>query len=88
MSAFGVLLAATSGALASGVGYSFWYAALPSLSATQAAVAQLLVPVLTAALAVVLLGEAVTLRLAVSAAMILGGVVLALIASGGVRGRS
>ncbi len=88
MSGRGFLLAATSGALASAVGYSFWYAALPALSATQAAVAQLLVPVLTAALAVVLLGEIVTPRLVASAAMILGGVVLALIASRRVRRQS
>ena len=88
MSGRGFLLAATSGALASGVGYSFWYAALPALSATQAAVAQLLVPVLTAALAVALLGEVVTVRLVASAAMILGGVVMALIASRRVRRQS
>jgi drug/metabolite transporter (DMT)-like permease len=73
----GALLAATSGALASGVGYAVWYTALPSLTATRAALVQLLVPVIAAAGGVVLLGEAVPLRLPVAAALVLGGVALA-----------
>ena len=73
----GVLLAATSGALASGVGYAVWYTALPSLTATRAALVQLLVPVIAAAGGVALLGEAVPLRLPVAAALVLGGVALA-----------
>jgi drug/metabolite transporter (DMT)-like permease len=76
-SARGVLLAATSGALASGVGYAIWYAALPSLTATRAALVQLLVPVIAAAGGVALLGEAVPLRLPVAATLVLGGVALA-----------
>ena len=76
----GVLLAIASGALASGVGYSFWYAALPSLSASQAAIGQLVVPVLTAVAAVLWLGEPVTLRLLLAGAAIIGGVLLALAA--------
>lgn len=73
----GVLLAAASGALASGLGYAIWYAALPALTATRAALVQLLVPVLAAAGGVALLGEAIPLRLPVAAAMVLGGVALA-----------
>jgi drug/metabolite transporter (DMT)-like permease len=73
----GLLLAVTSGAIASGVGYSLWYAALPGLTATGAAVVQLSVPVLAALGGVLLLGESVTARLVVSAAAILGGVGLA-----------
>jgi drug/metabolite transporter (DMT)-like permease len=73
----GVLLASASGALASGLGYAIWYAALPALSATRAALVQLLVPVLAAAGGVVVLGEAVPLRLPVAAALVLGGVALA-----------
>lgn len=76
-SARGVLLAATSGALASGVGYAIWYTALPSPTATRAALVQLLVPVIAAAGGVALLGEAVPLRLPVAAALVLGGVALA-----------
>lgn len=81
----GAALAVLSGALASGVGYSFWYAAVPALGATRAAVVQLLVPVLVAAAGVVLLGEAVTRRLAVSALAVLGGVALAISAAGRAR---
>jgi len=75
----GLALAALSGALASGVGYSFWYAALPSLGALRAAVVQLSVPVLTAAGAALLLGEPVTARLVGASVVILGGVALALL---------
>jgi drug/metabolite transporter (DMT)-like permease len=74
----GRLLAVTSGAIASGVGYSLWYGALPGLTATGAAVVQLSVPVLAALGAVLLLGESLTAQLVVSAAAILGGVALAI----------
>jgi drug/metabolite transporter (DMT)-like permease len=74
----GALLAVTSGAIASGVGYSLWYGALPGLTATGAAVVQLSVPVLAALGAVLLLGESLTAQLVVSAAAILGGVALAI----------
>jgi drug/metabolite transporter (DMT)-like permease len=70
----GVALALASGVLASGLGYSLWYLALPRLSATRAAVLQLLVPILGAASGVVFLGEALSLRLVLSGAAILGGV--------------
>ena len=46
--ATGAALAMTSGALASGVGYAIWYAALPGLTAAAAATVQLSVPVLAA----------------------------------------
>jgi drug/metabolite transporter (DMT)-like permease len=67
-------LAIASGSLASGIGYSLWYAALPSLAAWRAAVVQLLVPVVTAAAAVVLLGEAIALRLVIAMLCVLVGV--------------
>lgn len=70
----GVVLAALSGALASGGGYSVWYAALRHLSATRAAVLQLVVPILAALGAVAFLGESVSLRLVVASVAILGGV--------------
>jgi drug/metabolite transporter (DMT)-like permease len=70
----GVALAAVSGSVASGVGYSFWYAALRGLSRTRAAIAQLAVPPLAAAGGVVLLGETVTPRLWAAGALILAGV--------------
>lgn len=72
----GVLLAAASGALASGAGYAIWYAALPGLGAAAAASVQLVVPVLAALGGVVLLGERATPRLAVASAAVLGGIAL------------
>jgi drug/metabolite transporter (DMT)-like permease len=74
----GALLAVASGAIASGIGYVLWYAALSGLTATRAAVSQLAVPVLTAASGVVFLSEAVTGRLILSSTLILGGIALAL----------
>lgn len=72
----GVLLAVMSGAAASGVGYVIWYAALRGLSAMQASLVQLLVPVLAATGGVIILTESVTLRFLVSSILILGGVSL------------
>jgi drug/metabolite transporter (DMT)-like permease len=74
VSPVGAVLAVSSGALASGVGYVVWYAALRGLSATRAATVQLTVPVIAAVGGLVFLGEAVSIRMAVSAALILGGV--------------
>lgn len=70
----GLWLAAASGSLASGVGYTLWYAALPSLSAWRAGVVQLIVPVLTAASAAALLGESITANLIVASALVAAGV--------------
>lgn len=74
----GLALAAASGALASGLGYAVWYRALPLLSTTQGAAVQLTVPAIAALGGVAFLGEVLTLRLTLSAALILGGVALAL----------
>jgi drug/metabolite transporter (DMT)-like permease len=74
----GIGLAAASGALASGGGYSLWYAVVPSLGATRAAAVQLAVPVLAGLGATALLGERLTPRLAVAAGAILGGIALML----------
>jgi drug/metabolite transporter (DMT)-like permease len=74
----GLILAIASGALASGVGYSLWYVALPHLTATRAAIVQLSVPVLVATGGVLLLGEHVTMRLLGAGTALLCGVLLAL----------
>ncbi len=76
----GIGLAIASGAIASGVGYVLWYAALRGLSATRAATLQLAVPVIAAAGGVLFLGERVGFRLVVAATLILGGVGLAVTA--------
>lgn len=73
----GALLAVTSGAIASGMGYVAWYTVLPRLTATRAATLQLAVPVLAACGGVLLLGETLTLRLVLAGAAILGGIGLA-----------
>jgi drug/metabolite transporter (DMT)-like permease len=72
----GVGYAVASGALASGVGYAIWYAALRGLTATSAATVQLSVPVITAVGGVVFLGEAISLRLLIASTAILGGIAL------------
>lgn len=73
----GILLAVLSGALASGVGYSIWYAALKFHTATRAAVLQLSVPVLAAVGGVIFLSETPSIRLIFAAVLIIGGIALA-----------
>jgi len=72
----GVLLAIASGALASGLGYALWYHVLGRMSAASAATVQLSVPLLAAAGGVMLMQEPITLRLALTSVMILGGIAL------------
>jgi drug/metabolite transporter (DMT)-like permease len=84
----GALLAVASGSLASGLGYVVWYMALRHLTATRAAVVQLAVPILAAAGGVVVLAETVSARLIIAAALVLGGIALALAGRERVSGRS
>jgi drug/metabolite transporter (DMT)-like permease len=70
----GVLLAGASGAVASGCGYAIWYKALRGLTATRAAAIQLSVPLIAALGGVVFMGEILSSRLVLAAALILGGV--------------
>ncbi len=76
----GVLLAILSGGLASGIGYALWYTALGRLSATQAAVLQLLVPIIAAFGGVIFVSETITWRLSIAAALILTGILLVVLA--------
>ena len=85
LDATGAAYAIASGALASGLGYALWYAALPSLQATTAATVQLSVPVLATIGGVALLDEAPTLRLLLASIAVLGGVSLVLSRRGGPR---
>ncbi|MDQ3299622.1 MAG: EamA family transporter [Myxococcota bacterium] len=75
----GIVLAIGSGAIASGIGYSLWYAALPSLAATRAAIVQLAVPVVAAACGGLVLGEPITMRLAAATIAIIGGIAIVLV---------
>lgn len=79
----GVALAIASGALTSGIGYAIWYAALRRLSAMRAATVQLSVPLIAAFGGVALLSEAITPRLTVASAAILGGIALVLTSRSG-----
>ena len=74
----GVVLALISGAVTSGLGYAVWYRALPRLTVTQAAVAQLSVPVIAAVGAGVALGEMLSARLVLSGIAVLAGVAIVL----------
>jgi len=74
----GVVLAVTSGAITSGLGYCVWYAVLPSLGAARGAIVQLSVPVIAAVGAIVLLDEPLRSHLAIGGGIILGGLALAL----------
>jgi drug/metabolite transporter (DMT)-like permease len=74
----GAWLAVASGAVASGMGYVVWYAALKGLTTTRAAIVQLSVPVFAAIGGVLFLSEDITYRLVVSSIAILGGVAVAI----------
>lgn len=82
LTVLGIVLAVLSGAIASGVGYTAWYAVLKHHTATRAAVLQLSVPMITAFAGVALLSEAMTPRLAIAAAFILGGIGLTIAGRG------
>ena len=74
----GVVLSVASGALATGLGYVVWYAALRGLTSMRAAVVQLAVPVIASAGGAVLLAETVTIRLVLSTLLVLGGIAMAI----------
>jgi drug/metabolite transporter (DMT)-like permease len=78
ISADGAVLAIVSGALASGLGYAIWYAALRGLTVTRAATVQLSAPLIAAFGGVVFLAEPLSLRLLVASAATLGGVAIVL----------
>ena len=71
-------LALASGIVASGLGYAAWYAVLPRLDRTAAALAQLAVPAIALVAAWPLLGEAPGGRAIAACLLILGGVAFGL----------
>lgn len=74
LSTSGITLGVLSGAVTSGIGYTVWYVALKPHTATRAAVLQLAVPVIAAAVGIVFLAEAANVRLVIAAGLILGGI--------------
>lgn len=75
----GIGYAIASGALTSGMGYAIWYAVLPMLKATHAAILQLSVPVLVALGGILFIGEEVTLRFVLASIAVLGGILLVIV---------
>ncbi|HQU91106.1 MAG TPA: DMT family transporter [Pyrinomonadaceae bacterium] len=75
----GAVLAAASGAIASGIGYSIWYAALKYHTPARAGILQLSVPIIASVGGVLLLAETTSIRLSIASAMVLGGIGLTLI---------
>ncbi|NYT58610.1 DMT family transporter [Alcaligenaceae bacterium] len=78
----GVGYAILSGAVTSGLGYAVWYGVMKRLSVMKAATVQLSVPIITAMLGAILLGEALTLQLVLSCIAVLGGIALVLAGKG------
>lgn len=76
----GILLAVTSGAVTSGLGYLLWYHVIKKLSLLQAAVSQLSVPVIALVLGATLLGESLSLHSVLTSSVILGGIALVFLA--------
>lgn len=74
--ASGICYAIASGAITSGLGYAIWYATLPTLKSTTAAIVQLSVPLIAALGGVLVLAEPVSTRLAVASLAVLGGIAM------------
>jgi drug/metabolite transporter (DMT)-like permease len=72
----GAIYAALSGVFASALGYAIWYKVLPHLAGSVAAVSQLTVPALAGVGGIIILGEALSSRLIISAVIILIGIAL------------
>lgn len=70
----GTMYAVLSGSVTSGMGYAIWYRVRTRLTAISAGAVQLSVPVISAALGIVLLGEALTIKGAIAAVAVLGGI--------------
>lgn len=77
----GAMLAVLSGAVTSGLGYALWYRVLPQLAVTTAALSQLTVPIIAAAMGAAILAEPLTLQFYIAAGLVLGGVALGLMPS-------
>lgn len=75
----GVVLACISGVVTSGLGYALWYAVLPRLASSTAAVAQLSVPIFAALGGMAFMSEDLTLRSVIAALVVLGGIGLSVV---------
>ena len=73
-SPMGLILGIICGGLTSGLGYALWYSILPRIEGATAAIVQLSVPVLAIIAGVLLLGEPLTLMIALSTVLVVGGI--------------
>lgn len=76
LSTSGIILAATSGAITSGLGYAIWYAVLKNITVIQAAISQLLVPIIASIAGVLFTNETITTKLLIASLLILGGILI------------
>ncbi|AML53469.1 DMT family transporter [Falsihalocynthiibacter arcticus] len=74
----GVTLAIISGVVTSGMGYVVWYAVLPKLPSTVAAISMLTVPIIASIGGVLILNEPLTNKLVIATALVLAGVLISL----------
>lgn len=74
----GLALAVLCGGLTSGLGYAMWYAVLPRLSNSTAAIVQLSVPILAIFAGALILNENIAALTIIAAALVLGGIMLAI----------
>ncbi len=76
MTSKGIVWAALSGVVTSGLGYVLWYHVVKRVPAYTAATVQLGVPIFAALGGVIFLGEQLTMRLAFASITVLGGIAL------------
>ena len=72
------ILAISSGAITSALGYLIWYEILPKMQIITASILQLIVPVLAIFLSVIILDEVLSFELLISTFVILFGIFIAL----------
>ncbi|BFM47932.1 DMT family transporter [Marinomonas sp. THO17] len=75
----GIALAVLSGAVMSGLGYALWYAVLPLISASMAAVLQLLVPIIATFGGIIFSGENMSFHLMSATLVVILGVLLVIL---------
>jgi drug/metabolite transporter (DMT)-like permease len=84
----GLAVGILCGAVTSGLGYALWYAVLPKLMQSTAAVVQLSVPVIAILAGAVILAEPLDIKVIVATVLVLGGIGLAVSARSAQAGRS
>jgi len=84
----GLAVGILCGAVTSGLGYALWYAVLPKLMQSTAAVVQLSVPVIAILAGAAILAEPLDIKVIVATVLVLGGIGLAVSARSAQAGRS